>query len=654
MGSFRHNNGICPEPEQDTGGWGLNMLHHSEFPVIEKPTSGAYLTWGNIGVSVSSPNRSVGKEQILTGVSGYAKPGEIVAIMGPSGCGKSTLLDSLAGRLASNISHGTGRVLINGRKQRLTYGTMAYMAQEQVLTWTLTVKETVYYSAELQLPKLMPKSEKQQRADRTIREMGLQDSMNTRVGGWGIKGLSGGQRRRLSICLELLTHPKILLLDEPTSGLDSAASYYVMNQIVKLTQEYQMTVLAAIHQPSSQVFSLFNNLCLLSLGKAIYFGPTFAANQFFAVNGFPCPDLQNPADHYLMIINTDFNEKTVSAKIPVEQVINMLAESYKSSDIYKKVRCEIATLCGTEGDLIERKGSMQANFITQCLVLTERSFKNMYRDIGYYWLRLGIYIGLGFALGTLFYQIGYGFDSISARISMIMFVSAFLTLLAIGGFPSFMEEMKVFHWERLNGHYGVGSFVVSHTISSTPYLLAISLIPGAIAYFLIGLQREPRLFIYFALVLFVSMVLVEGLMMIVAAIVPNLLMGIISGAGIQGLMILGAGFFRLPNNLPCFFWKYPMYYISLHRYALQGLYKNEFKGLMFPPYLGGPPTIDGEIILNNALHIEMGYSKWIDLGILFSMAVAYRILLFFTIKAIERVVPIVKAFMSRSTFGKKN
>lgn len=153
------------------------------------------------------------------------------------------------------------------------------MAQEQVLTWTLTVKETVYYSAELQLPKSMPKSEKRQRADRTIREMGLQDSLNTRIGGWGIKGLSGGQRRRLSICLELLTHPKILLLDEPTSGLDSASSYYVMNQIVKLTHEYQMTVLTAIHQPSSQVFGLFNNLCLLSLGKAVYFGPTFAANQ---------------------------------------------------------------------------------------------------------------------------------------------------------------------------------------------------------------------------------------------------------------------------------------------------------------------------------------------------------------------------------------
>ncbi|KAJ0744000.1 putative ABC transporter, P-loop containing nucleoside triphosphate hydrolase [Helianthus annuus] len=286
------------------------------------------------------------------------------------------------------------------------------MTQEQALTWTLTVKETVYYSAELQLPKSMPKSEKRERADKTIREMGLQNSMNTRIGGWGIKGLSGGQKRRLSICVELLTHPKFLLLDEPVSGLDSASSFYVMSRIVKLTQQYQMTVITAIHQPSSQVFGLFNNLCLLSLGKTLYFGPTFAANQFFVANGFPCPELQSPADHYLMTINSDFDEDTDIGNDPNE-VIHLLAEAYKSSEVYMDTQREIATLCTQKGDLIEGRSGLQASFITQCMVLSARSFKNMYRDLGYYWLRLGIYIALGFALGTLFYEIGFEFDSIS-------------------------------------------------------------------------------------------------------------------------------------------------------------------------------------------------------------------------------------------------
>ncbi|KAI7745985.1 hypothetical protein M8C21_026849, partial [Ambrosia artemisiifolia] len=327
-------------------------------------STGAYLTWEKLGVAVSSSSGSADKngyKSVLTDATGYAKPGEIVAIMGPSGCGKSTLLDSLAGRLASNTRQ-TGQILINGHKSRLAYGTMAYMTQEQVLTWTLTVKETVYYSAELQLPKSMPKSEKIERADKTIREMGLQNSMNTRIGGWGIKGLSGGQKRRLSICLELLTHPKLLLLDEPMSGLDSASSYYVMSRI-----------------------------------------------------------------------DTDIGN------IP-DEVIHVLAEAYKSSEVYMETQREIATLCAKEGELIEGRGGLQASFITQCMVLSARSFKNMYRDLGYYWLRLGIYIALGFALGTLFYEIGFEFDSISARVSMILFVSSFLTILAVGGFPSFVEE----------------------------------------------------------------------------------------------------------------------------------------------------------------------------------------------------------------------
>ncbi|KAJ9538119.1 hypothetical protein OSB04_030852 [Centaurea solstitialis] len=523
------------------------------------------------------------------------------------------------------------------------------MTQEQVLTWTLTVKETIYYSAELQLPKSMSKTEKRERADRTIREMGLQDSMNTRIGGWGIKGLSGGQKRRVSICIQLLTHPKLLLLDEPTSGLDSAASYYVMNEIVNLTRKYNMTVLAAIHQPCSQVFGLFNNLCLLSLGKTIYFGPTLAANQFFAANGFPCPDLQSPADHYLMTINTDFDEDTGNRMIPAERTIDLLAESYKSSEIYMEVQSEIATVCGQEGDQIEKKGCMRPSSITQCLVLAERSFINMYRDVGYYWLRLGVYIALGFALGTIFYNIGSGFGSLNARLSLLLFVSAFLTILAIGGFPSLVEEMKVFQWERLNGHYGIGSFVISHALSSAPFLLLISLVPGVIAYFLVGLQREHERFIYFALILFTSMLVVECLMLIVATIVPNLLMGIIAGAGIQGLMILSAGFFRLPNDLPNIFWRYPMYYISFHRYALQGLYKNELEGLEFPEYIGGPPTMDGKMVLKGVLEIEMGYSKWVDLGILFGMVFVYRFLLFCTIRTTEKVKPIIIGFLMSST-----
>ncbi|PRQ48601.1 putative taurine-transporting ATPase [Rosa chinensis] len=351
---------------------------------IASRKKGISLTWEDLWVGVADRKRE--QRMILQKLTGFAQPGEVLAIMGPSGCGKSTLLDALAGRLSSSTQH-RGKILINGRKETLAYGlrnlvtrycsfwysdnSHAYVTQDDTLMTTLTVREVVYYSAQLQLPNAMSKAEKKERAETTIREMSLQDSMNTRIGGWSKKGLSGGQKRRVSICVEILTRPKLLFLDEPTSGLDSAASYHVMNRIIKLAHRDGTTVIASIHQPSGEVFELFQNLCLLSSGRTVYFGPASQAEQFFASNGFPCPTLRNPSDHYLRTINKDFDVK---------------------------------------GGALE-KGS-QANFITQCLVLTRRSFVNMYRDLGYYWLRLAIYISLCLCAGTIFHHIGSNFGSI--------------------------------------------------------------------------------------------------------------------------------------------------------------------------------------------------------------------------------------------------
>ncbi|KAH9664549.1 hypothetical protein KPL70_020042 [Citrus sinensis] len=519
----------------------------------------------------------------------------------------------------------------------LAFGTSAYVTQEDILMTTLTVMEAIYYSAQLQLPDSMSRSEKKERAEMTIREMGLQDAMDTRIGGWNVKGISSGQKRRVSICIEILTRPKLLFLDEPTSGLDSAASYHVMKRIVNLAREDGRTVLASIHQPNSDVFELFHNLCLLAYGKTIYFGPSSMAEQF----------LRNPSDHYLRIINKDF-EEVRTGRTSTEEVINILVNSYKSSDTYNEVKERVSIICQQKGGTLE-KGN-QASFITQSLVLTKRSFVNMYRDLGYYWLRFAIYVALGLCIGTIFHDIGSSYGSIQARGSMLMFIAAFLTFMAIGGFPSFVEDMKIFGRERLNGHYGVASFVLSNSFSSTPYLLLISLIPGAIAYYLTGLQKNIGHFLYFVLGLFVSMMLVESLMMIVASIVPDFLMGIITGAGIQGIMMLNGGFFRLPNDLPKPVWKYPMYYIAFHRYAFQGFYKNEFEGLTFPNnQAGGPPTITGKEVLTNIWQVDMGHTKWVDLAILFGMLFFYRFLFWVIIKTTENLKPIIRSFRFASS-----
>ncbi|XP_019171496.1 PREDICTED: ABC transporter G family member 11-like [Ipomoea nil] len=460
---------------------------------------GVFLTWEDLWVTVSLGRE--GNKAILKGLTGYAKPGELLAIMGPSGCGKSTLLDALAGRLELTTSQ-SGDILINGRTQTLAYGTSAYVTQEDTLTATLTVREAVYYSAQLQLPSSLPRSEKKEIADMTIKEMGLQDAMNTRIGGgWGNKGISGGQKRRVSICLEILTRPKLLFLDEPTSGLDSAASYYVMSKIGRLARENR-TVVASIHQPCTEVFSLFTSLCLLSSGRVVYFGPASAAIQFFETNGFPCPTLQNPSDHFLKTINKDFDnddediEQGCARGIPTEEVINILVNSYKSSHRFREVQTQVAEISNQEGEVLKKIS--RADFFTQSIVLTRRSFLNMFRDLGYYWLRVGIYVALAVGLGYMYNDVENSNNSIQARCSVLVFTATFFTFMAIGGFPSFVEDMKVFNKENLNGHYGCGAFAIANTLSSLPYLFLVSLIPGMIAYFPVGLQREFGHFAYFA------------------------------------------------------------------------------------------------------------------------------------------------------------
>ncbi|XP_062203968.1 ABC transporter G family member 1-like [Phragmites australis] len=598
-----------------------------------------FLTWEDVRVTVAGGAPAV---EILDGISGYAQPGEVLAIMGPSGCGKTTLLDTLAGRLGPGMNK-TGLILINGRQEKLAYGTSAYVTQDNVLMSTLSVREAVCYSAQLQLPDTMPASEKRAHAERVIREMGLGDAIDTRIGGRITKGISGGQRKRVSICIEMLTRPRLLFLDEPTSGLDSAASYHVMSHIARIATQEGMTVVAAVHQPSGDVFELFHRLCLLASGRTVFFGTLSDATEFFTSNGFPCPHLRSPSDHFLRTINKDFDEETVGSskanRKMAAEAIDILTSAYKSSNYSEKTTGQIVEMKHIDGALFKRRG--QASFSTKLLVLTRRSFLNMHRDIGYYWMRLAVYMGIGICLGTIFYKVGYGYSSIQTRCEVIMYTTALLTFMTIGGFPSFVEDIKVFRRERLSGHYGVAEFVISNTLSATPYLAVIAILPGAMLYYLTGLTKGVDHFTYFVINLCMCCLLVESMMMVIAAIVPDFLMGIIVGAGLQGVMMLNGGFFRLPNELPKPVWKYPCYYISFHKYAVQGFYKNEFMGLSFPSdqLVESNVTISGIQVLKDKLQVEMGYSKWVNLAILFGMMVIYRMMFFAIVKIAEEVRP---------------
>ncbi|CAJ2667018.1 unnamed protein product [Trifolium pratense] len=625
----------------------------------------ARLTWEDLTVRVTLSNGET--QYVLEKLTGYAEPGYFTALMGPSGSGKSTLLDALSSRLASN-AFLTGTVYLNGRKEKLSFGTAAYVTQDDNLIGTLTVRETIWYSARLRLPDKMSRSDKRALVESTIVAMGLQDCADTVIGNWHLRGISGGEKRRVSIALEILMRPRLLFLDEPTSGLDSASAFFVTQTLRALARDGR-TVIASIHQPSSEVFELFDQLYLLSGGKTVYFGQASDAYEFFAQAGFPCPALRNPSDHFLRCINSDFDKVKATLKgsmklrfegsddpldkITTSEAIRTLVDFYRTSQHAYAARQKVDEMSKVRGTVLEAGGS-EASFLMQCYILTKRSFINMSRDFGYYWLRLVIYIVVTICIGTIYLNVGTGYNSILARGSCASFVFGFVTFMSIGGFPSFVEDMKVFQRERLNGHYGVTAFVISNTLSATPFLILITFLSGTICYFMVQLHPGFSHYVFFVLCLYASVTVVESLMMAIASIVPNFLMGIIIGAGIQGIFMLVSGYFRLPHDIPKPVWRYPMSYISFHFWALQGQYQNDLKGLVFDNQTPDLPKIPGEYILENVFQITVSRSKWIDLIMILSMIVIYRIIFFIMIKINEDVTPWVRGKLAKRRMQKKN
>ncbi|XP_010544179.1 PREDICTED: ABC transporter G family member 12 [Tarenaya hassleriana] len=624
---------------------------------------GAYLVWEDLSVVI--PNFGGGPtRKLLQGLNGYAEPGRIMAIMGPSGSGKSTLLDSLAGRLARNVIM-TGNLLLNGKKARLNYGLVAYVTQEDILLGTLTVRETIRYSAHLRLPNTMSKEEVNDVVEGTIMELGLQDCSDRVVGNWHARGLSGGEKKRLSVALEILTRPQILFLDEPTSGLDSASAFFVIQTLRNIARDGR-TVVSSIHQPSSEVFALFDDLFLLSGGETVYFGEAKSAIEFFAEAGFPCPRKRNPSDHFLRCINSDFDAVAATLRgsqrlrdvpsssdplmnLATSEIKARLVENYRRSKYLKAAKSRIRELSNIEGHEMECKKGSEASWLKQLRTLTKRSFVNMCRDVGYYWARIVIYIVVSICVGTIFFDVGHSYTSILARVSCGGFITGFMTFMSIGGFPSFIEEMKVFYKERLNGYYGVAVYILSNYISSFPFLVTISLITGSITYKMVKFRPGFSHYAFFCLNIFFSVSVIESLMMVVASLVPNFLMGLITGAGIIGIIMMTSGFFRLLPDLPKPFWRYPISFMGYGSWAIQGAYKNDFLGLEFESLLPGDPKMTGEEVIQKIFGVKVTHSKWWDLSAIVLILVCYRILFFAVLKLKESAMPVFKALQAKRT-----
>ncbi|XP_009796612.1 ABC transporter G family member 3-like isoform X1 [Nicotiana tabacum] len=619
------NSGSLPSPRlpEETG--------------VTRKILGASIAWKDLTVTIKGKRKY--SDKVVKSSHGCTLPGTMTVIMGPAKSGKSTLLRALAGRLPDS-ARMYGEVFVNGTKMHMPYGSYGYVDRETTLIGSLTVREFLYYSALLQLPGFF--CQKRSVVEDAIDAMSLGDYANNLIGGHCyMKGLRSGERRRVSIARELVMGPHILFIDEPLYRLDSVSALLMMVTLKKLANS-GCTLIFTIYQSSTEVFGLFDRICLLSNGKTLFFGETLACLQHFSNAGFPCPIMQSPSDHFLRAINTEFDRIIAMCKswqddhgdlssvsMDTAVAIRTLEATYRSSADAAAVESMIMKLTEKEGPYLKSKG--MAGNATRVAVLTWRSLLIMSREWRYYWLRLILYMLLAVCIGTVFSGLGHSLSSVMTRVAAIFVFVSFTSLLGVASLPAQLKEIKIYTCEESNQHSGAFVFLLGQLFASIPFLFLISISSSLVFYFLIGLRNEFSLLMYFVLNFFACLLVNEGLLLLIASIWQNIFWSILSFVFIHVIMMLSAGFFRIRSALPGPVWMYPISYIAFHTYSIQGLLENEYVGTSFA--VGQVRNISGYEALENIYDIsDYRNAKWKNLLVLFLMAVAYKVVVFILLK----------------------
>nr|GMD55865.1 ABC transporter G family member 6-like [Ipomoea batatas]GMD57375.1 ABC transporter G family member 6-like [Ipomoea batatas] len=638
-----------------------HILHVSD-PVKEPRSLSFYLSFNNLTYTVKNSrklslpvsfrrrkNRSSSNSRLLDGessftktkvllndVSGEARDGEILAVLGPSGSGKSTLIDALANRISKDSLKGTitlnGEPLDSGLLQVIS----AYVMQDDLLYPMLTVEETLMFAAEFRLPRTLSKSKKKMRVQALIDQLGLHNAAKTVIGDEGHRGVSGGERRRVSIGIDIIHDPIILFLDEPTSGLDSTSAFLVVRVLKRIAQSGS-TVIMSIHQPSYRILRLLDRLIILSHGQTVYGGPPENLSEFFADFGHPIPDNENRTEFALDLIQeleskpdgtkclVDFNltwQNAAKSKEATPMAALTLTEAIRASISRGKL------VSGSTGGFSSSSSvvPVHANpFWTEIAVLSKRSFTNSRRMPELFGTRLGAVVLTGFILATVFWRLDNSPKGVQERLGFFSFTMSTMFYTCADALPVFIQERYIFMRETAYNAYRRSSYVLSHALVSFPSLVILAISFASLTFWSVGLDGGASGFWFCFCLMLSSFWAGNSFVTFLSGVVPHVMLGFTIVVAILAYFLLYSGFFINRDRIPVY-WIW-FHYISLVKYPYEAVLQNEFQDpnkcfvtaiQMFDgtPFGALPVKIKETVlrIMSETLHVDITSSTCVTTG----------------------------------------
>uniref|UniRef100_A0A8C6TLW0 ATP-binding cassette, sub-family G (WHITE), member 2a n=1 Tax=Neogobius melanostomus TaxID=47308 RepID=A0A8C6TLW0_9GOBI len=558
--------------------------------------------------------RKKATKDILIDLNGIMKPG-LNAIMGATGSGKSSFLDVLAAR--KDPSGLSGQVLIDGAPQPPNFKCLSgYVVQDDVVMGTLTVRENLRFSAVLRLPASISRQEKEEKVERLIQELGLGKVADSRVGTQMIRGISGGERKRTNIGMELIIDPSVLFLDEPTTGLDASTACSVL-LLLKRMANHGRTIILSIHQPRYSIYRLFDNLTLLVNGKQVYHGLAPDALDYFSDIGYTCEPHNNPADFFLDVINGDStavarnNPDNNDPDLPSSQAIeDKLVQEYKTCNSYRQTKAELEKIVSGRQSLTtvrSRTITYNTGFFTQFRWVLHRTFWNLALNPQTSVAQVLVTAFLALVVGALFFDASFDQTGVQNRFGALFFITVNQCFGSLSSAELFITERKLFVHEYISGYYRVSVYFLSKVLAD---IISLRTIPAVvftcIIYYMIGLKDTGAAFILFMFTVALVAYTATSMSLAISAdqnvvAIANLYMTI----SFVFMMIFAGLLVNLPSIAEWLVW---LKYLSIPRYGFAALQINEFVGLEFCETKNTTTRCEsGELILEKQ---GVDYSSW--------------------------------------------